>query len=192
MSNCNLTQSQDRAPSSNRDACNFDKACKHLVVLSVNLSQKACYTAGKLKKSPPGQGAKGHYLLPVIASRELPVSTPRNALPADAQAPIWNRLLTWVLLITLLYFVSNGNPFPASGDVSFRVAEASGSSPSHRITVALMAILWVVLIFNRLPSVFAIAQRNKLIVALPLLALLSSVWSQNPRHRQPCVQQAND
>ena len=149
-------------------------------MLSVNLSRKACYTAVNSRRAP-SPGPKGHYLLPVITRRELLESTPRSALPVDAQAPIWNRLLTWVLLISLLYFVSNGNPFPASGDVSFRVAEASGSSASHRITVALMAILWVVLIFNRLPSVFAIAQRNKLIVALPLLALLSSVWSQNPR-----------
>ena len=33
------------ASSSNIDACNYDKGGKHLVVLSVNLSQKACYTA---------------------------------------------------------------------------------------------------------------------------------------------------
>jgi O-antigen ligase len=44
-----------------------------------------------------------------------------------------------------------------------------------------MAILCSALIFTGLPRVFAIAQRMKLVLALPLLALLSSAWSQNGR-----------
>jgi exopolysaccharide production protein ExoQ len=47
--------------------------------------------------------------------------------------------------------------------------------------LALVCALCSMLIFSRLPSVFAICQRAKLILALPLLALLSNAWSQNPR-----------
>ena len=81
--------------------------------------------------------------------------------------------------IPLLYLAGNGDPL-ASGNIAFRAAEASGTSSSHKLVVSLMCMLCSVLIFSRLPSVFAISQQVKLVVALPLLALLSSAWSQNP------------
>ena len=64
-------QSQLRfASSSNFDACNYDEGGKQLVVLSVNLTPKACYTAVNSRRGPPSPGPKGHYLLPVITRRE--------------------------------------------------------------------------------------------------------------------------
>ena len=103
-----------------------------------------------------------------------------EVLPQGMAAPVWNRLVSWVVLVPLLYLAGNGDPLP-TGNVAFSVAEASGTSSSHKVVVSLMCMLCSVLIFSRLPSVFALSQQVKPVVALPLLALLSSAWSQNPR-----------
>ncbi len=103
-----------------------------------------------------------------------------QSLP-ETSMPIWNLPLSWVMLIPLLFYATNGNLIPPPGDVAFRAAEAAGSSVSHRVSVGLVTVLCTWLIFTRLPKVFQIAQRAKLVVALPVLTLLSSIWSQNSR-----------
>ena len=95
---------------------------------------------------------------------------------------MWGFLVGWLILIPLLYFATNGNILPASSeDVSLRVAAPGGSSLLHRLGVGVVSVLCSMLILSRLPAVCAAAQRMKLILALPLLAILSSVWSQEPR-----------
>jgi exopolysaccharide production protein ExoQ len=116
----------------------------------------------------------------VSMQRSCPsVKSSVEVLPEDLEAPVWSRLVSWVVLVPLLYFAGNGNPLP-TGNIAFSVAETSGTSSSHKLVVSLICMLCSVLIFSRLPSVFAISQQVKLVIALPLLALLSSAWSQNP------------
>jgi exopolysaccharide production protein ExoQ len=114
----------------------------------------------------------------LLQTAYLPVKSSVEVSPADLPVPIWNQWVGWAILIPLLYLAGDGNPVP-TGTAS--VADVSGTSSSHKLILALVCALCSILIFNRLPSVFAICQRAKLIVALPLLALLSSAWSQNPR-----------
>ncbi len=87
---------------------------------------------------------------------------------------MWNFRLSWVILIPLLFFATNGNILPKPGG-------ATSDSTSHQVGVGVVIALCSVLIFTRLAAVFAAVQRAKLLIGLPLLALLSSVWSQNPR-----------
>ncbi len=100
-------------------------------------------------------------------------------LPVPEPTPMWNFLLGWLILLPLLFFATNGAIVPDTGDVAMRAAEPSGTALSHRLGVALITLLCSSLIFTRLPSVFAMAQQVKIVVALPVLALISSAWSQN-------------
>ncbi len=102
-----------------------------------------------------------------------------NQSLSKTSIPIWNQPLSWVMLIPILFYATNGNVIPEAGDVAFRAAEATGSSMSHRVSVGLVTVLCTWLIFTRLPTVFQIVQRSKLLIALPVLTLLSCVWSQN-------------
>jgi exopolysaccharide production protein ExoQ len=101
-----------------------------------------------------------------------------DALPLRSPVPMWHLLLGWVILLPLLFFATNGSFMPDS-DVSMRVAEPGGSSLSHRLGLAIICLLCSTLVFTRLPAIFAISQRTKVILALPILALLSSAWSQS-------------
>jgi exopolysaccharide production protein ExoQ len=94
---------------------------------------------------------------------------------------MWHLLLGWIILLPLLFFSTNGALVPDTGDVAMRAAEAGGTSLSHRLGVALITLLCSVLILTRLPAIFAMGQRMKLLVALPVLAIVSSAWSQNAR-----------
>jgi exopolysaccharide production protein ExoQ len=104
-----------------------------------------------------------------------------ETLPAPAPMAMWNLLLGWLILLPLLFFSTNGAVVPDTGDVAMRAAEPSGTALSHRLGLAAITLLCSTLIFTRLPSVFAIGQRMKLIVALPILALMSSLWSGSAR-----------
>jgi exopolysaccharide production protein ExoQ len=113
-----------------------------------------------------------------IQTRCFPVKNSIETPPTEMPEPVWNRSVSWVLLVPLLYLAGNGNPLPSGMALA---TDASGSSSSHKLELSLLCLLCSVLIFSRLPSVFAISQQVKLVVALPLLAILSSAWSQNPR-----------
>lgn len=106
---------------------------------------------------------------------------PSNQRFGETSIPIWNLPLSWVMLIPLLFYATNGNVIPEAGDVAFRAAEATGSSMSHRLSVGLVTVLCTWLIFTRLPKIFQLVQRSKLLIALPFLTLLSALWSQNSR-----------
>jgi exopolysaccharide production protein ExoQ len=104
-----------------------------------------------------------------------------DALPPQSRVPAWHLLLAWVILLPLLIFATNGKIIPDNGDVSMSMAESGGSSLSHQLGLGITCLLCSVLIFTRLPAVFAISARTKVLLALPLLTLLSSVWSESAR-----------
>jgi exopolysaccharide production protein ExoQ len=104
-----------------------------------------------------------------------------DVLPRRSPAPMWHLLIGWVILLPLLFFATNGKVVPDNGDVSMSMAEAGGSSLSHRLGLGLICLLCSVLIFTRLPAVFALGQRTKVLLGLPVLALISSAWSDSAR-----------
>jgi exopolysaccharide production protein ExoQ len=95
--------------------------------------------------------------------------------------PAWHLMLGWIILLPLLYLATNGKIVPDNGDVSMSMAEAGGSSLSHQLALGITCLLCSTLIFTRLPIVFAASLRAKVLLALPILALLSSVWSESAR-----------
>jgi O-antigen ligase len=104
-----------------------------------------------------------------------------DVLPRRSPAPMWHLLIGWVILLPLLFFATNGKVIPDNGDVSMSMAEPGGSSLSHRLALGLICLLCSVLIFTRLPAVFALGQRTKVLLGLPVLALISSAWSDDAR-----------
>ena len=45
-----------------------------------------------------------------MQTRCPPVRSSVEVLPEDLAAPVWNRLVSWVILVPLLYLAGNGNP----------------------------------------------------------------------------------
>jgi O-antigen ligase len=109
------------------------------------------------------------------------MSNSMDVLPRRSPAPMWHLLIGWVIVLPLLFFSTNGKIVPDNGDVSTSMAEAAGSSLSHRLGLGLICFLCSVLIFARLPAVFALGQRTKVLLGLPILALISSAWSDSAR-----------
>ena len=104
--------------------------------------------------------------------------------PIDAALPVsvWHLLLGWVISIPLLFFATDGTLVPEGTAVKFRAtATADGNgSFAHRVGLGIVVSICAVLILSQLPAVSSISQRTKTVVAFPILALLSSVWSLQP------------
>jgi O-antigen ligase len=89
--------------------------------------------------------------------------------------------LGWVLLVPMLYIAVDGVLIPRTGDVSFvATGEDPGSSASHKITLALFGLTCLLLIALRSAPVLALGRRVKLLLAFPILAILSCAWSAEP------------
>jgi exopolysaccharide production protein ExoQ len=99
---------------------------------------------------------------------------------SDREAPpsVWQLVIAWVLLIPLFYIAANGTFIPHAGLVD---TAATGQSPGtdalHKISIAFVSVLCFFLIAIRFPPVFALAQRLKIVLAFPLLAIFSVAWS---------------
>ncbi len=92
---------------------------------------------------------------------------------------VWHLVLGWVLVPILFYFAANGTFIPSSGDTS--LSASSVSSASHMVSEAIVMLVCSILIASRLPYLFSDYRRMKLYLALPILAVLSSIWSRDPR-----------
>jgi exopolysaccharide production protein ExoQ len=82
---------------------------------------------------------------------------------------------TWFILLPLLYYANSG--FPGSADT----ASSANFSLTHQIGLLVVSIICSALIFKKLAAIFASSLKLKLIVALPMLAILSCAWSVDPR-----------
>jgi len=82
---------------------------------------------------------------------------------------------TWFILLPLLYYANSG--FPGAADSS----SAEKFSQIHQIGLLTVCIICSTLIFKKLTVVMSAALRRKLILTLPVLALLSCGWSVDPR-----------
>jgi hypothetical protein len=111
----------------------------------------------------------------------MAVPTRRVTWPISAPAHLWQMALGWVLLVPMLYIAVDGVLIPRTGDVSFvATGEDPGSSASHKITLALFGLTCLLLIALRSAPVLALGRRVKLLLAFPILAILSCAWSAEP------------
>jgi exopolysaccharide production protein ExoQ len=101
--------------------------------------------------------------------------------PTSAPAHLWQLALGWVMLIPTLYIAVDGVLIPRTGDVSFvATGEDPGSSASHKVSLALFGLTCLVLIALRFAPVLALTRRMKILLAFPILAILSFAWSVEP------------
>jgi exopolysaccharide production protein ExoQ len=101
---------------------------------------------------------------------------------AITPAPVWHTILGWSIVLPLLFLSANGTLIPQSGDPSFGATGGSPeSSASHMIGVAIVTFICGVLIASRFSLVLSACRRMKVVLALPVLAVLSSAWSVQPR-----------
>jgi exopolysaccharide production protein ExoQ len=95
-------------------------------------------------------------------------------------APIWHFVVGWIIVVPLLFFSANGTLIPNNEDPAFGATgtdPSSHSSASHLITVAIILLLCSVLIGSRLPSLLSVSRQVRVLLALPFLAICSSLWS---------------
>jgi exopolysaccharide production protein ExoQ len=112
------------------------------------------------------------------------VSPIQLAMPATVtSAPVWHFALSWVIVLPLFFFSANGTLIPPTEDPSFAATGADPSSHGsafHMITVAGILLICSVLVSSRWQSLVPFFWRTKVLLALPLLAIFSSVWSEQP------------
>jgi O-antigen ligase len=96
--------------------------------------------------------------------------------PSQREIPIWNLVLGWTAFLPLLYLAMGANLVPTQG-VAFRMAATEDAGLAHKVPLALVLLVCGTLIFRRWAEVFALCQRMKAIVAVPLFAILSMLWS---------------
>lgn len=90
--------------------------------------------------------------------------------------------LGWILVVPMLYIGTNGILIPRTTNVSFAATGEDPYTPaSHKVAVALICLIWVILIGRRFSSVLALSSRMKIMLAFPVLATLSASWSEDPR-----------
>jgi exopolysaccharide production protein ExoQ len=116
-------------------------------------------------------------------SSSRPLSQSVESSSTNCDAPAWHLVLGWVLLIPLICFCENGTLVPNVGDAA--VAATSGvpnnhGSASHMVTVAFVLLICSILILSSLPRVLAVGMRMKVLLALPTLAVVSCLWSEDP------------
>jgi exopolysaccharide production protein ExoQ len=101
---------------------------------------------------------------------------------SESKAP-WHLLLGWMICIPLLFFATDGTLIPETGAVAYRATatDGGGGGAAHQVGLAIVFFICSALILSRLPAVSSASQRMKTLIAYPLLALFSSVWSLQPQ-----------
>jgi exopolysaccharide production protein ExoQ len=106
----------------------------------------------------------------------------RSASESPMLFPVWQLALGWVLLIPMLYIAANGTFVLHAGNIdTAATGQTPGTDASHKISVTLVSLFCIGLVAFRFSPVFALSRRVKIIVALPVLAIVSCAWSADPR-----------
>jgi exopolysaccharide production protein ExoQ len=112
----------------------------------------------------------------------IPRRNVRRSLSLSDSVPVWRLALGWVMLIPMIYIAANGTFILSSGDVDLAATgQTPGSSVSHKISVALVSLICTGLIALRFAPVYSLGRRMWLMLAFPLLAILSASWSADPQ-----------
>jgi exopolysaccharide production protein ExoQ len=104
----------------------------------------------------------------------------RTDPPVAASLPIWHVAKGWVLLFPMLYLAMNGNILPSSNTGGSATDAGSGSSSVHKIAIVLLNVIFLAVISTCKAPLIKSLLRSKLVLSLPLLALCSIFWSEDP------------
>ncbi len=95
--------------------------------------------------------------------------------------PIWRLVLGWMVVLPLLFFTTDGNLSTSQDDAKVRIILAGDNTVSHRLPTAVALMICGGLVLARFQSVAALCVRMKTLLAMPLLALVSCMWSRDVR-----------
>jgi exopolysaccharide production protein ExoQ len=112
----------------------------------------------------------------------FPESIPQAKAPREAS--IWYSLRTWITLLPLAFFCLNGtSPFDNTL-IEMRMAATTSATDSRwtQVLIAAVCLICCALIYRYCAATVAICSEMKAILALPLLATASALWSQEPLH----------
>lgn len=98
------------------------------------------------------------------------------------RVPVWHLAAAWVAALPLLFLAMGARLIPDTQDVGLRVSQMDESGATHKGPLAIVLLICATLVFRRYSQVFAACQRLKLVVAIPILALFSTLWSGIPGH----------
>jgi exopolysaccharide production protein ExoQ len=114
------------------------------------------------------------------STRWLSQPIERTACLTSLWQPMWNLAIGWVLVIPMLYLAALGT-IGVTGPSSTTDA-AGGSSGEHKVSIALVTLLFLAVILTRKERLLRSVLDSKLVLCVPLLAILSSAWSAQPLH----------
>jgi len=120
-----------------------------------------------------------------IVTNSQSMALERAELLRDGQsceASIWGEASSWLALLPALFITVSGRIQTDTGPVAFRFTAMEEDSLGRRMTRLACSLLVLFLISTRFRSILAVCKRSKLLLLLPVLALASTLWSQNPRH----------
>ncbi len=109
--------------------------------------------------------------------RSFSVSEPPRTADAPAPAitaapPVWKQVRSWVVLVPLLFYAN-------CGEVG--TAHVGAPSNAHRAGLLVVTATCAALILGRYRLILRALQRSAMVMALSLFALLSTMWSTEPR-----------
>lgn len=79
------------------------------------------------------------------------------------------------------YISANGKFIPPAGAADLAATgQTPGTNASHKVIVALVCLICMMLMARRFSSVLALSRQVKIVLAFPALAILSCAWSAEP------------
>jgi exopolysaccharide production protein ExoQ len=110
----------------------------------------------------------------------VPQPFDRTGRLAAESSPIWRLAKGWILLFPMLYLAMNGNIFAGANGGSSTTEAGGDSSALHKISLLLVSVIFITVISSCKAPLIGTLLRSKLVLSLPLLALCSSFWSEQP------------
>ncbi len=108
-------------------------------------------------------------------------STTEIYFDESRQTPMWHLALGWIMVLPLLFFSTDTNLPTSQEDVKVRLVAASDMALTHRLPIAISLLIIGGLVVSRFQLVLSMCKQMKLLLALPILALVSCLWSENAR-----------
>jgi exopolysaccharide production protein ExoQ len=131
-------------------------------------------------KAPKSRSEFQVQTISSIATLDQTASRPLRLIRVEKPAPVWHLPLSWLILVPLYFFAANESFIPTATDEAFAATGASPNSHasgSHMISVAIVFLICSILIATRSPRFLSYFTRRKALLALPVLAIISSLWS---------------
>jgi exopolysaccharide production protein ExoQ len=95
---------------------------------------------------------------------------------------VWTEVYAWMSLLPTLFITVGGWIQTGSGPVAFRFTAMEEDSLIRRVVRLGCSLLILFLLAGKLREIARVCLKTKMMLVLPVLALVSAAWSQNPTH----------